>query len=147
MRVLVRVLPDAGSGTAQLEIIQSRLLDVGSAVATPMESCGPGADTKQQRVQFDSGATSALEAWIDQMDQELPQLTNFILPSGTMFICSRWPTSLQAMPLSFPMLGRQPISSLAAIMQAVMRRHLCTWPAQYVDEQSEQSCRLRNMDL
>ena len=73
---------------------------MGSAVATPMEAGGPGAATKQQRVQFDAGATSALETWIDQMDQELPQLTNFILPSGTMVMCSRWPTSIPAMPVS-----------------------------------------------
>ena len=72
---------------AQLETIQSRLLDVGSAVATPIEATGPGTATKQQRVQFDAAASSALETWIDEMDQELPQLTNFILPSGTFGVC------------------------------------------------------------
>ncbi len=64
---------------AQLEEIQSRLLDVGSAVATPAES---SSQNRRERVTFDAGATARLEAWIDAMDEELPQLRNFILPSG-----------------------------------------------------------------
>ena len=31
---------------------------------------------------YDAAATSRLEGWIDAMDAELPQLRNFILPSG-----------------------------------------------------------------
>lgn len=64
---------------AQLEEIQSRLLDVGSAVATPAES---SSQHKRERVVFDAAATAKLESWIDAMDEELPQLRNFILPSG-----------------------------------------------------------------
>ena len=64
---------------AQLEEIQSRLLDVGSAVATPPDGAS---QHRRERVTFDSGATARLEAWIDAMDEELPQLRNFILPSG-----------------------------------------------------------------
>ena len=64
----------------QLQKIQSRLLDVGSAVATPLENSSDG---KLKRTVFDDTATSALETWIDAMDAELPALTNFILPSGT----------------------------------------------------------------
>lgn len=67
---------------AQLETIQSRLLDVGSAVATPAETTGMGSSAKKQRVEFDETAAARLEDWIDQMDEELPQLTTFILPSG-----------------------------------------------------------------
>lgn len=63
----------------QLKTIQSRLLDVGSAVATPLENSSNG---KLQRTSFDEGATADLERWIDAMDEELPPLTNFILPSG-----------------------------------------------------------------
>ena len=63
----------------QLESIQSRLLDVGSAVATPLENSSDG---KLKRTLFDTSATSLLETWIDAMDQELSALTNFILPSG-----------------------------------------------------------------
>ena len=64
----------------QLQQIQSRLLDVGSVVATPLEK---STQRKLQRVLFDAAATPLLETWIDAMDQQLPALTNFILPSGT----------------------------------------------------------------
>ena len=63
----------------QLKEIQSRLLDVGSAVATPAET---SSQHRRERVTFDAAATSRLEVWIDAMDEELPQLRNFILPSG-----------------------------------------------------------------
>ena len=42
----------------QLEVIQSRLLDVGSAVATPIDS---SPEAKLKRVQFDAQSTSQLE--------------------------------------------------------------------------------------
>lgn len=42
----------------QLEIVQSRLLDVGSAVATPMTSAS---DRKLAKVKFDEDATEKLE--------------------------------------------------------------------------------------
>eukprot|EP00877_Chromochloris_zofingiensis_P006750 jgi/Chrzof1/2328/Cz11g11050.t1 len=63
----------------QLEVIQSRLLDVGSAIATPVDK---SPEYKLQRVAFDVQATSKLESWIDEMDEVLPPLRNFILPSG-----------------------------------------------------------------
>lgn len=65
----------------QLQTIQSRLLDVGSAVATPLENSSDG---KLKRTSFDTSAAALLESWIDLMDEELPALTNFILPSGTL---------------------------------------------------------------
>lgn len=66
--------------TEQLETLQSRLLDVGSAVATPLPT---STEAKLQRTHF-AGAlhTPVIEAWIDEMDRELPPLKNFILPSG-----------------------------------------------------------------
>eukprot|EP00210_Caulerpa_lentillifera_P000021 g20.t1 len=63
----------------QLEFIQSRLLDVGSAVATPISSSSKQAI---ERVRFDPEATTAIENWIDKMNDTLPHLTLFILPSG-----------------------------------------------------------------
>lgn len=62
----------------QLVEIQSRLLDAGSAVATPQRSSSP---ERLQRTSFPDHATQ-LEEWIDAMDDTLPQLKNFILPSG-----------------------------------------------------------------
>lgn len=67
------------SAAAQLEVTQSRLLDVGSAVATPADS---SSGAKLQRTAFGGGHTTQLEAWIDEMDAELPPLKNFILPGG-----------------------------------------------------------------
>jgi cob(I)alamin adenosyltransferase len=61
----------------QLIEIQSRLFDVGSAVATPLSS---GSDEKLAKVVFSDEAVTHLESWIDRMEEELPRLTNFILP-------------------------------------------------------------------
>ncbi|EFN59559.1 hypothetical protein CHLNCDRAFT_49309 [Chlorella variabilis] len=63
----------------QLEVIQSRLFDVGSAVATPRPT---SSDHKLQRVAFSEAHAAQLERWIDEMMEELPPLTQFILPSG-----------------------------------------------------------------
>jgi hypothetical protein len=95
------------SGSLQLEIIQSRLLDVGSAVATPAETTGVGSTAKKQRVEFDETAASRLEEWIDQMDEELPQLTMFILPSGAMHILRQAQilSTLWKKPLRSPLRG------------------------------------------
>lgn len=71
--------PSLPSLLLQLEELQSRLFDVGSAIATPIPT---SSEAKLQRVAFDSSHTAKLEGWIDEMDQELPPLTQFILPSG-----------------------------------------------------------------
>mmetsp|Transcript_11705 Transcript_11705/g.17734 ORF Transcript_11705/g.17734 Transcript_11705/m.17734 type:complete len:235 (+) Transcript_11705:52-756(+) len=59
--------------------IQSRLFDVGAAIATPPQ--GSSAN-KQARTQFDSRHTEQLEKWIDILDSALPPLRNFVIPSG-----------------------------------------------------------------
>lgn len=63
----------------QLTELQSRLLDVGSAVATPMDA---SSEAKLKATAFDAGATRTLEQWIDAMDEHLPALTQFLLPGG-----------------------------------------------------------------
>ncbi|CAI5466518.1 unnamed protein product [Closterium sp. Yama58-4] len=65
----------------QIAVIQSRLLDVGPAVATPPPSASAA---KLQRVRFDPTAVDTRELWIDALDEKLPPLTAFILPSGGM---------------------------------------------------------------
>jgi cob(I)alamin adenosyltransferase len=63
-----------------LEEILSRLLDVGSAVATPRDSTV--SESKLNRTSFGEDAVVKLEALIDEMDRTLPPLKNFILPGG-----------------------------------------------------------------
>ncbi|KAK3242903.1 hypothetical protein CYMTET_47426 [Cymbomonas tetramitiformis] len=64
----------------QLEEIQSRLLDVGSAIATPATSTK--SNFKLKRTRFDDSLSGKVEGWIDELDEHLPPLRNFILPSG-----------------------------------------------------------------
>jgi ATP:cob(I)alamin adenosyltransferase len=61
----------------QLAEIQSRLLDLGSAIATPLDSSSP---EQLSRVAFPSEMSVTLERWIDEADDKLPPLRNFILP-------------------------------------------------------------------
>ena len=67
----------------QLINIQSRLLDLGSHIATPLKS---SSQNKIKITQFDSINVENLESWIDKMDSELPILKNFILPKGPFHI-------------------------------------------------------------
>ena len=89
----------------QLVEIQSRLLDVGSAIATPASS---SSTSQLARVVFPLGMAAKLETWIDEFDKELPPLTNFILPvSGCFFEMKRYIFALAHFflyisPLSFP---------------------------------------------
>lgn len=70
-------LSDVGSLVDQLVVIQSRLLDAGSAIATPTSS---SSEAQLERVTFDEAHVEVLEEWIDEMDETLPPLKNFILP-------------------------------------------------------------------
>ncbi|KAG0255601.1 hypothetical protein BG011_005042 [Mortierella polycephala] len=65
----------------QLEQIQCLLQDVGSNIATPRDSATA---PRLTLTEFDSDGQHVqdLEDWIDAMDQELPPLARFILPSG-----------------------------------------------------------------
>eukprot|EP00798_Chlamydomonas_sp_ICE-L_P027097 gene27097-2321_t len=73
------LVADLDECCTQLATIQSRLFDVGSAVATPMMS---SSDRKKERTKWDASSAAVLEEWIDAMDTQLPALTLFILPSG-----------------------------------------------------------------
>lgn len=73
---------EAGNGISeQLEKVQCILQDLGSHVATPRTSSQA---MRLARTQFDTSGDLAkeLERWIDVMDEQLPPLKNFILPSG-----------------------------------------------------------------
>ena len=67
----------------ELEQLQSTLIDLGAAVATP-----PSSSTAEQleRVAFDgAGRAKELEKWIDAHEEELPPLRTFVLPGGGVF--------------------------------------------------------------
>jgi cob(I)alamin adenosyltransferase len=65
----------------QLEWIQFMLFDLGSHLATPLSSANKA---KLARAEFPSDASAQLERYIDQMEERLPPLRNFILPGGSM---------------------------------------------------------------
>lgn len=82
---------------AYLEEIQSRLLDIGSAIATPLNNSPEhligtyivhGARIClllvliifSAKTRFPGTHVSKLENWIDHLDAQLPPLKNFILP-------------------------------------------------------------------
>ncbi|KAJ1658826.1 hypothetical protein IWQ61_002003 [Dispira simplex] len=65
----------------RLETIQCCIQDIGSNVATPRDIAN---QVRLNRTTFDPQGqlVKELEAWIDEYDQVLPPLRNFILPSG-----------------------------------------------------------------
>eukprot|EP01006_Ploeotia_vitrea_P008673 TRINITY_DN20765_c0_g1_i1.p1 TRINITY_DN20765_c0_g1~~TRINITY_DN20765_c0_g1_i1.p1 ORF type:complete len:242 (+),score=120.59 TRINITY_DN20765_c0_g1_i1:2-727(+) len=63
-----------------LETIQAHLLDLGSHIATPMQT---SSESQVERTKFDDASlVTELEMWIDKLDEDLPPLRNFILPGG-----------------------------------------------------------------
>ena len=68
----------------RLEWVQSRLLDLGSHVATPIDTTS--SHSKLERTSFDEEHVKTLERWIDEYDAQLPKLTNFILPRGSLHL-------------------------------------------------------------
>jgi cob(I)alamin adenosyltransferase len=79
----------------RIQWIQSRLLDLGSHIATPI---GKSSNSKLTRASFDANTVTQLELWIDYYDEKLPKLKNFILPKGSAHlarsICRRAERSL-----------------------------------------------------
>ncbi|XP_031712365.1 corrinoid adenosyltransferase MMAB isoform X2 [Anarrhichthys ocellatus] len=65
--------------TYQLDKIQCILQDVGSNIATPRSSAR---ESHIKKTTFTAQPIADLENWIDKFTEELPPLTNFILPSG-----------------------------------------------------------------
>ena len=61
---------------SQLAEIQSRLLDLGSSIATPLPSASA---SKIRRAHFAEENTDQLEQWIDAMDEELPPVSGLFV--------------------------------------------------------------------
>jgi len=69
---------DLNEGTRQQLIdVQHKLFNIGSLLATD-----PAKNAPIQEIQIESIQT--MEQWIDQMDEHLPELKNFILPGGSL---------------------------------------------------------------
>jgi cob(I)alamin adenosyltransferase len=72
----------SGNGIGEmLAEIQSRLFDVGAAVATPVQT---STEEKRNYTKFPREFTRTIEIWLDELDSKLPPLTNFVIPSGGM---------------------------------------------------------------
>jgi cob(I)alamin adenosyltransferase len=62
-----------------LSELMSRVMDVGSNVATPASSSSP---ERRRRVSLPTDLAQRVERWIDELDEPLPPLRNFVLPGG-----------------------------------------------------------------
>ncbi len=74
---LIAVLPDGAAVAEQLRQIQSDLFQVGAWLATL-----PGSPAARQLAPLTDAPTRRLEAQIDTLQAELPELRAFILPGG-----------------------------------------------------------------
>lgn len=68
---------------AILASIQDDLFALGAVLADPRRDAGESATLAPVQVPFDETRAAELEAAIDRWEEELPPLTNFILPGGT----------------------------------------------------------------
>jgi cob(I)alamin adenosyltransferase len=68
-----------GPGRERLEGLQHELFTIGAELATPPAQ---GARTRPTTPEIGDDRVSALEAWIDEADRELPALRAFVLPGG-----------------------------------------------------------------
>eukprot|EP00049_Salpingoeca_infusionum_P013518 m.252275 g.252275 ORF g.252275 m.252275 type:complete len:170 (-) comp15471_c0_seq4:816-1325(-) len=64
----------------QLTEVQMMIQDVASHVATPLSSASTSA---LERTELPLGYVVTVEQWIDTMTEQLPPLTQFILPGGS----------------------------------------------------------------
>ena len=62
----------------KLSIVQNELFDLGSELASPGSSGGPGIPTTT------ADQVSRLEVWIDTLNEGLPTLQSFVLPGGSL---------------------------------------------------------------
>ncbi|GJD08823.1 Cob(I)yrinic acid a,c-diamide adenosyltransferase, mitochondrial [Galdieria sulphuraria] len=63
--------------------VQSSLFDVGAAIASHSSSVEKTkGNLDLAKFRFDHGKVEEIEQWIDELEESLPPLRNFILPSG-----------------------------------------------------------------
>lgn len=76
----IRTLPLLEEVDQRLQSVQRRLFDLGTLLANPVVDIQD--ETTAETLSILSEEASCLEKWIDQGTAELPELKNFILPSG-----------------------------------------------------------------
>ncbi|TKC43386.1 hypothetical protein EI555_002377, partial [Monodon monoceros] len=102
----------------ELQKIQCSLQDVGSALATPRSSAR---EAHLKHATFEAGPILELEQWIDRYSSQLPPLTAFILPVGSLPVVGTLPLPFQPTPaFSFQSGGKS--SSALHLCRAVCRR-------------------------
>jgi len=67
----------------QLIDIMSRLFDLGSCIASPQYGDQSKETIKSRVISFDAKHVRDIEIWIDEMTELMPELTSFILPTGS----------------------------------------------------------------
>ncbi|NRA64399.1 MAG: cob(I)yrinic acid a,c-diamide adenosyltransferase [Pseudobacteriovorax sp.] len=77
LRDQIRQLPEIQDLQQKLSLVQNELFDVGGELATPFQSLNLDAG---YLIQMD--AIERLEKEIDEMNEQLPNLKNFVLPGG-----------------------------------------------------------------
>lgn len=70
--------------------IQSRLLDIGSALSAPYDPSQDEDGKGRCRLRNFDDVIRGMEAWIDEADTKTPPLSNFILPGGNGESASRF---------------------------------------------------------
>lgn len=109
--VVLALDPDNVLGTAELADVQRDLFVVGARLAASR----PDRELRRGTIpDLDPGRTESLEAWIDRLDSELPELEAFILPGGSRVaaqlhvartVCRRAERSVTALLDELPALG------------------------------------------
>ena len=66
-----------GPVDAWLAVVQNDLFDLGA------DLCVPPSDEGGDRLRVDPAQVERLEAWCDEVNDALPDLTSFVLPAGT----------------------------------------------------------------
>lgn len=77
---LVRVVGLDADLASMVEAIQQDLMAAGARLSDPDARIAP----RIEKVVIDAGTVKRLERQIDTIDAELPELTNFIVPGGTL---------------------------------------------------------------
>ncbi|WP_217913400.1 cob(I)yrinic acid a,c-diamide adenosyltransferase [Miltoncostaea marina] len=63
---------------AWLAVVQNDLFDLGADLCVP-----PGGDAERSRLRVEPAQVERLEAWCEELNATLPDLTSFVLPAGS----------------------------------------------------------------